>query len=288
MSKIIGFVGIGVMGNGMVQNLLKNSYEVFVFTRTKEKAEEVIAKGAKWSSSLKDLTEKCSTIITILGYPEDVRQVYLEQDGLVSSAKAGSILIDMTTSDPELAKKIYVEAKKKNISCLDAPVSGGDIGAKEARLSIMVGGDKEAFDKSIEAFQAMGRNIVYQGPAGSGQNTKMVNQIAISAGMLAVSEAMIYAKKAGLDAKTVLKSIEAGAAGSWTLSNLAPRMLDENFEPGFYIKHFIKDMTIAKENSEKMKLKTPGLDLSIDLYKKAAEQGYEEKGTQAIYDFLRS
>ena len=167
-------------------------------------------------------------------------------------------------------------------------MSGGDVGAREARLSIMVGGDEQAYETVLPVFEAMGRNIVYQGGAGSGQNTKMVNQIAISAGMLAVSEAMLFAKNAGLNPQTVLKSIEAGAAGSWTLSNLAPRMLDENFEPGFFIKHFIKDMQIAKDSSERMNINTPGLDMTIGLYKEAAKSGYAEKGTQAIYDFIRN
>lgn len=288
MTKVIGFVGIGVMGDGMVQNLLKNAYDVHVYTRTKSKAENVLNQGAKWCDSLQDLAQKCTIIITILGYPEDVREVYLGDNGLVDSATKGSILVDMTTSDPELSKEIYRKAREKDIATLDAPVSGGDVGAREARLSIMVGGDEHAYETALPVFEAMGRNIVYQGGAGSGQNTKMVNQIAISAGMLAVSEAMLFAKNAGLNPQTVLKSIEAGAAGSWTLSNLAPRMLDENFEPGFFIKHFIKDMQIAKDSSERMNINTPGLDMTIGLYKEAAKSGYAEKGTQAIYDFIRN
>ena len=275
------------MGNGMVNNLLKNSFDVYVFSRTKSKADEVCSNGAKWCDSVSEVQQNCSTVITILGYPEDVRSVYLGEDGLIANGKEGDIYIDMTTSDPSLAKEIYEKAKSKGISTLDAPVSGGDIGAKEARLSIMVGGDKESFDKCLDAFKAMGKNIVYQGEASSGQHTKMVNQIAISAGMLAVSEAMLYAQKAGLDPEVVLQSIEAGAAGSWTLSNLAPRMLKENFEPGFFIKHFIKDMSIAKKNSESMGLKTPGLDLTLDLYNDSSKNGYDEKGTQAIFDYIR-
>jgi len=284
-SARIGFIGTGVMGRSMAANLIKAGYKVIVYNRTKAKAEELIEKGATWKDSVAELAREANVIITMVGYPKDVREVYFGEKGIIENAKAGSYLIDMTTSSPKLAKEIYNAAKAKKLYALDAPVSGGDIGAREARLSIMVGGDAEAFEKVKPIFEAMGKNIVLQGGPGAGQHTKMSNQIAIASNMIGVCEAIVYAQKAGLDPKTVLKSIESGAAGSWSLSNLAPRMLSGDFEPGFYIKHFIKDMRIALESAKEMGLKTPGLELALSMYEKLAEMGNENSGTQALIKY---
>jgi 3-hydroxyisobutyrate dehydrogenase len=286
--QTIGFIGIGVMGKSMAGHLMKAGYPLNVYTRTKEKAEELMEKGAKWASSPAEIAQSSDIIITMVGYPSDVEQVYLSDEGLIAHAKPGSFLIDMTTSSPQLAQKITAAAAEKGIKALDAPVSGGDIGAKEARLSIMVGGDQSAFEELNPVFSLMGSNVVYQGKAGSGQHTKMCNQIAIASGMIGVCEAILYAEKAGLDPETVLKSIESGAAGSWSLSNLAPRMLKGDFAPGFYVKHFIKDMTIALNSAEEMGLVTPGLSLTKKLYEELAEMGEENSGTHALYKRLKN
>jgi 3-hydroxyisobutyrate dehydrogenase len=281
----IGFIGLGVMGKSMARNLLKAGYKVVAYTRTKEKALDILDEGVVWLESPETLAEKADIIITMVGYPSDVEQIYLGENGIVHMSKQGTFLIDMTTSTPTLAKKIYSESKKKGLYAVDAPVSGGDIGAREGKLSIMVGGDQEIFDTLQPVFQVLGSNIVYQGSAGAGQHTKMCNQIAIASNMLGVCEAVVYAEKAGLDPTTVLQSISSGAAGSWSLSNLAPRMIGRDFSPGFYIKHFIKDMTIALNEAEQMGMMTPGLALAKSLYEKLAEQGEEESGTQALYKY---
>jgi 3-hydroxyisobutyrate dehydrogenase len=282
---LIGFIGTGVMGKSMAMNLMKAGYKVLVYNRTKAKAEELIEKGATWKDTVAEVAREANVIITIVGYPKDVREVYLGENGIIENAKAGSYLIDMTTSSPKLAKEIYEAAKARNLHALDAPVSGGDVGAKEARLSIMVGGDAEAFEEVKPIFEVMGKNIVLQGGAGAGQYTKMSNQIAIASNMLGVCEAMAYAIKAGLDPKVVLKSIESGAAGSWSLSNYTPRMHSGDFEPGFYIKHFIKDMKIALESAKELGLKTPGLELALSIYEELAERGEENSGTQALFKY---
>ena len=279
----IGFIGTGVMGNSMAGHLIKAGYKLHIFTRTKSKAESLIEKGAKWHDSCAALAPNCQLIITIVGEPQDVEEIYLSQDGLINHATKGCILIDMTTSDPRLAQKISEAAARKGLTSLDAPVSGGDTGARNAKLSIMVGGDKEAFDLAHPILSRMGENIVYQGQAGSGQNTKMVNQICIAASMVAVSEALAYGKGVGLDLPSVMKSISSGAAGSWTLSNLAPRMLKGDFQPGFFIKHFVKDMNIAKEISDENQLNTPGLSLALSYYKKMMANGKGGLGTQALF-----
>ncbi|EHQ88836.1 NAD(P)-dependent oxidoreductase [Desulfosporosinus youngiae] len=282
-TTIIGFVGIGVMGKSMAGHLLKAGYQVLVYNRTKASAEDLINTGAVWQDTIAELAGKSNVIITMVGYPKDVEEVYLGTDGIINHAKSGSYLIDMTTSSPDLSKKIYEKALTLGMYALDAPVSGGDVGAKEARLAIMVGGDKDAFEAMLPIFNCLGKNIVLQGKAGAGQYTKMCNQIAIASNMIGVCEAMAYAQKAGLSPETVLKSIETGAAASFSLSNLAPRMLVNNFEPGFYVKHFIKDMTIALESAEQMGLYTPGLALAKTLYEKLADRGEENSGTQALF-----
>ncbi len=282
-NPIIGFIGIGVMGKSMAVNLLQGGHQVHVYTRTKSKAQELLDGGAVWEENVANLAAKCNVVFTIVGFPPDVEEVYLGQGGLIAHMKPGGYVVDMTTSRPDLAVRIFEEAAKKDISALDAPVSGGDIGAREARLSIMVGGKKDDFDALLPLFGLMGKNIVYQGKAGAGQHTKMCNQIAIAAGMMGVCESLAYAQKAGLDQKTVLQSIESGAAGSWSLSNLAPRIINNDFAPGFFVKHFIKDMSIAIESAEMMGLEVPGLKLARELYTKLASAGGEDYGTQALY-----
>ncbi|MED1672131.1 NAD(P)-dependent oxidoreductase [Pallidibacillus thermolactis] len=281
----VGFVGLGVMGKSMAGHILAAGYPLFVYTRTKSKAEPLLQKGAKWADSPKELAEKASVIFTIVGFPQDVEEVYLGENGLITNGRKHSYLVDMTTSSPTLAEKLYEEGKKKGISVLDAPVSGGDIGAREARLAIMVGGDKEAFDYVCPLFEIMGKNITYLGGAGAGQHTKMANQVAIASGMIGVCEALVYAKKAGLDVQKVVDTISTGAAASFSLSSYAPRILREDYSPGFFIKHFIKDMTIALNEAEKMGIPLPGLSLAKQMYEKLAAQGEENSGTQALYKY---
>ncbi len=280
---VIGFIGTGVMGKSMASHLIKAGYPLAVYNRTRAKTEELAALGASVRDSVAEVARVADVVITMVGYPKDVEEVYLGERGIVRHARPGAYLIDMTTSTPSLAKRIYEEAKARQMHALDAPVSGGDIGAREARLAIMVGGDEEAFEAVKPILGLMGTNIVRQGGAGAGQHTKMCNQIAIASNMIGVCEAIAYAKKAGLDPSTVLKSIESGAAGSWSLSNLAPRMIAGNFAPGFYVKHFIKDMNIALEAAQEMGLMTPGLQLAKSLYEELAAMGEEDSGTHALY-----
>lgn len=284
-NAVIGFIGIGVMGKSMVRNLLTDGYSVHVYTRTKEKALDILEEGATWQETPKDLALHCDVVMTMVGYPTDVEEVYLGENGLLGHAKKGTIFIDFTTSTPTLAKKLYEKAKEREMYSLDAPVSGGDIGARDGKLAIMVGGDKEVFEVVLPLFEVLGTNIILQGEAGSGQHTKMCNQIVIASNMLGVCESLAYARKAGLDQEKVLESIATGAAGSWSLSNLAPRMVKGDFEPGFYIKHFVKDMKIAISEANKMGLELLGLQLSAELYEALEEQGDGESGTQALYKF---
>lgn len=283
--KVIGFIGIGVMGKSMANNILKAGYKVVVYTRTKAKVDELITNGALWCDSVKELAHKADVVISMVGYPQDVAEIYLGKNGVIQNLKAQSMIIDMTTSSPKLANEIYEEAKKYHIEALDAPVSGGDVGAKNATLAIMVGGDKQTYEKALSLLEFMGKTICYFGKAGSGQYAKMSNQIAIASNMMGVCEAIAYAKKSGLNPDDVLKVISTGAAGSWSLSNLAPRMLQGDFAPGFFIKHFIKDMKIAIDSAEAMKLDLPGLKLAKSLYEKLAKEGYENNGTQALLKY---
>ncbi|WP_310170186.1 NAD(P)-dependent oxidoreductase [Neobacillus niacini] len=287
-NTVIGFIGMGVMGKSMASHLLNAGFPLVVYSRTKEKAADLLEKGAIWAKNPQEVAEKAQVIFTIVGYPKDVEEVYFGKEGLISHAKAGSFLIDMTTSAPSLSIKIYEAAKKNGIQAIDAPVSGGDVGAREAKLSIMAGGERDAFNEVLSILEHLGTNIVYQGEAGAGQHTKACNQIAIASNMIGVCEAIIYAEKAGLDPENVLKSISTGAAGSWSLSNLAPRMLNGNFEPGFYIKHFIKDMKIALDEAEQMGMNAPGLSLAKSLYEQLAEKGEENSGTQALYKYWKN
>lgn len=284
--KIIGFIGIGVMGKSMVKNLQKAGYDINIYTRTKAKAEALLNETTLWKDSPAEIASSSDVIITMVGYPQDVEEVYFGENGILNHAKKSAYLIDMTTSKPSLAEKIYAEAKEKGMHSLDAPVSGGDVGAQNGTLAIMVGGDQAAFDDVLPIFQIMGENIVLQGTAGAGQHTKLANQITIASNMIGVCEAIMYSKKAGLDPSSVLESITTGAAGSWSLSNLAPRMIKGDYAPGFFVKHFIKDMIIALESAEELGLKTPGLSLSLSLYRELAEMGEQDSGTQALIKYF--
>lgn len=281
----IAFIGTGVMGTSIVKHLLNNNYEVTIYTRTKSKASTLIELGAKWAETPIEASVDKDVIFTMVGFPQDVEQVYCGENGIFQTAKKGAIVVDLTTSEPTLAKKIYQIAKEREIYSLDAPVSGGDIGAQKGILSIMVGGDKEVFDKMLPVFEVFGENIVYQGEAGNGQHTKMCNQLLIATNMIGVCESISYGLKAGLDLERVLQSISTGAAGSWSLSNLGPKMLKGDFEPGFYIKHFIKDMKIAIDEADRMGLDLPGVKLSKDLYNHLLERGYGDNGTQALVKY---
>lgn len=282
---VVGFIGLGVMGKSMAGHILNGGYPLYVYTRTKEKAAELLDKGAIWAATPKEIAHQAKYVFTLIGTPNDVEEVYLGENGLITNGKENTYFIDMTTSSPTLAQRLYEEGKKKGIHVLDAPVSGGDIGAKEARLAIMVGGDQQDFDTVLPLFQLMGKNIAYFGKAGSGQHTKMANQIAIAPTMIGVCESLIYAKKAGLNVQKVVDLISTGAAASFSLSSYAPRILKEDYSPGFFIKHFIKDMTIALNEAEKMNLDLPGLTLAKQMYEKLAKMGEENSGTQALYKY---
>ncbi|MFS0749044.1 NAD(P)-dependent oxidoreductase [Oceanobacillus sp. 1P07AA] len=278
----IGFIGTGVMGKSMAKNLINAGYTLRIFTRTKSKADDLLNIGAKWDKDIPTLAKQCDVIITMVGYPSDVEKVYLGDHGLIKHSKEGSYIIDMTTSKPSLAEEIFSVAGKHGLYVLDAPVSGGDIGAENGTLAIMTGGEKKVYDHVFPIFQVLGENISYQGPAGAGQHTKMSNQIAIASNMIGVCESILYAKKAGLDPKKVLATISTGAAASFSLSKLGARMLENDFAPGFYVKHFIKDMKIALESSQEFGLDTPGLRLAIELYEELADMGEQDSGTQAL------
>ncbi|WP_152656150.1 NAD(P)-dependent oxidoreductase [Oceanobacillus sp. CFH 90083] len=282
----IGFIGLGVMGKSMVKNLMEAGYSLNVYTRTKSKAEELLDLGADWHDSPADLAKVSDVIITMVGYPEDVQKVYFGDGGILKNAQKGTYVVDMTTSKPSLAIDIYEEAKKQGLIALDAPVSGGDIGAKNGTLAIMAGGDKEAYHEMMPIFHVLGERIALLGPAAAGQHTKMANQIAIATNMIGVCESIIYARKAGLDAEEVLATISTGAAASFSLSNLGKRMLEKDYEPGFYVKHFIKDMEIALESAHHIGMPAPGLELALNLYKKLADMGEADSGTQALIKLL--
>lgn len=278
----IGFIGVGVMGNGMVQNLLKHGYTVSVYSRTKAKADEAVKAGAHWCDTIQACVAGAETVVTMVGYPKDVEEVYFGAGGILESAAPGTVTIDMTTTSPQLSKRIYDEAKKHGIPALDAPVSGGDTGARAGTLAIMVGGDELVFERCRPIFQAMGKTICYAGPAGSGQHMKMANQIAIAGCVAGVSEAVAYAYAAGLDLEKVLATISTGAAGSWQMSNNGPKMLTGDFKPGFFLKHFVKDMSIAAEESGRMDMDLPVLGTVLSMYRFLEDAGYGDEGTQAL------
>ena len=283
----IGFIGVGVMGAHMVQNLMKKGHELSVYNRTKEKAAGVVAAGAKWCESAGACAKDQDVVITIVGYPKDVEEVYFAPGGILDSADPGTVLIDMTTTSPRLSERIYAAAKEKGMTALDAPVSGGDVGSQKGTLAIMVGGHREAFDRMQEVFAAMGTNIRYMGGAGCGQHTKMANQIAISGCIAAVCEAIAYAEACGLKPQEMFDAISTGAAGSWQLTNNGQKIIDGNYAPGFYVKHFIKDMNIALEEAKDRDLPLDVLKLVRDKYDELAAAGGGDEGTQALIQVLR-
>jgi 3-hydroxyisobutyrate dehydrogenase len=278
----VGWIGTGVMGRWMCQHLITKGYKATVYNRSKDKAGPLLEAGAAWGATPRKVAEQSDVVFAIVGFPKDVREVFLGGDGALAGSKSGVILVDMTTSEPSLAREIHDAAKAKGVFSVDAPVSGGDVGAKNAALSIMVGGDAEVVAAVQPLLECMGKTIVHQGGAGAGQHTKMVNQILIASNMVGVCEALLYGHKAGLDLKTVMQSVSVGAAGSWSLTNLGPRIIDRNFEPGFFVEHFIKDMGIALDESKKMGLVMPGLALANQLYLAVQAQGMGRKGTHAL------
>ncbi len=286
MDNRIGWIGTGVMGKSMCAHILKAGYNVSVYNRTKEKAKELIDVGAVWCSNPKEVAEKSDIVFTIVGFPHDVEDVYLGENGVLKAIKKGAIIVDMTTSEPSLAQRVYEEAKKIGVSSIDAPVSGGDVGAKNGTLAIMAGGDKETYEKVFPFFELMGKNIAYMGKAGAGQHTKMSNQILIASTMIGVVESLLYAYKAGNDLGEVINVIGKGAAGCWSINNLGPRIVKGNFDPGFFIKHFIKDMGIALKEAKNLNLSLPGLALAYQFYISATALGLENLGTQGLYKVL--
>jgi 3-hydroxyisobutyrate dehydrogenase len=278
----IGWIGTGVMGASMCGHLMAAGFAATVFNRSKAKAQPLVDKGARWADSPKAVAEASDVVFSIVGFPVDVRAVTLGSDGSLAGCKPGAILVDMTTSEPSLAVEIAAAAKKRGVHSVDAPVSGGDVGAREARLSIMIGGEKDVVEALQPCWQAMGKTIVHQGGPGAGQHTKMANQILIATNMIGVCEALLYGYRAGLDLKVVLQSVGPGAAGSWSLSNLGPRIIDGNFAPGFLVEHFIKDMGIALAESKRLAISMPGLALAHQLYVSLAAQGHARDGTHAL------
>ena len=283
--KKIGFIGIGIMGESMVRNLMKAGYEVAVYNRTKSKADAVVAEGAIWCDSAAQCAAGRDAVITIVGYPKDVEEVYFGEGGVIAHADPGTCLIDMTTTSPKLAVRIYENGKKKGLPVLDAPVTGGDAGAKAGTLTILVGGDQETFEKCRPLFEAMGKNIYYEGKAGNGQHTKMCNQIAIAGALSGACEALTYAKAVGMDPARMLESISTGAAGSAQLSNVASRILKDDYAPGFFIKHFIKDMKLADEEAVNAGAHLGVLEYVLNMYQELETEGCGDLGTQALIKY---
>jgi 3-hydroxyisobutyrate dehydrogenase len=278
----IGWIGTGVMGRWMCQHVMSKGYSATVYNRSRDKTQPLVELGAVVVDSPKAVAERSDVVFAIVGFPKDVREVFLGSQGALAGIKAGGVLVDMTTSEPSLAREIGEAAKAKGVHSVDAPVSGGDVGAKNAALSIMIGGEKEAIEAVTPLFECMGKTIIHQGPPGAGQHTKMVNQVLISGTMIGLCEALLYGYKAGLDLNVVLKSVSSGAAGSKALEVLAPRILKGDFEPGFFVEHFIKDMGIALAEAERMNLALPGLALVRQMYLALQAQGNGRKGTQAL------
>ena len=278
----IGWIGTGVMGSSMCGHLLDAGFTAMVFNRSRDKAEKLLARGAQWGGSPQTVARESEVIFTIVGFPADVRSVILGADGVLAGCQAGNVIVDMTTSEPSLAVEIAEKAARQDVVSIDAPVSGGDVGAREARLSIMIGGDEETVAALQPCWEIMGKTIVRQGGPGAGQHTKMVNQVLIATNMIGVCEGLLYGYRAGLDLETVMQSVASGAAGSWSLSNLGTRIIDNNFEPGFFVEHFVKDMGIALDESKRMGLSMPGLALAHQLYLSLMASGHERDGTQAL------
>lgn len=278
----LGWIGTGVMGQSMCSHLLAKGFAVTVYNRSRGKAQPLLDKGAAWGNTPQQVAQQSDVVFAIVGFPRDVREVFLGSNGALAGSRAGCVLVDMTTSEPSLAVEIDEAAKAKGVSAIDAPVSGGDVGAREARLSIMIGGDRDAVEALQPCWEAMGKTIIHQGGPGAGQHTKMVNQTLIASNMVGVCEALLYAYKAGLDLPTVLQSVAPGAAGSWSLSNLGPRIIANNFDPGFFVEHFIKDMGIALDEAKRMNLALPGLALAHQLYISLKAKGHGRDGTHAL------
>ena len=278
----IGWIGTGVMGRSMCGHLVNAGYQVTLFTRTKSKAAELIERGARWAASPREVAAASNVVISIVGFPDDVREVLLSDHGALAGCKKGNVIVDMTTSRPSLAVEIAERAVERGVVSIDAPVSGGDVGARNATLSIMIGGDADTIAALEPIWKTLGSKWVRQGGPGAGQHTKMVNQILIATGMIGVCEALLYGFKAGLDLEKVLESVASGAAGSWSLSNYGPRMIAGNFAPGFFVAHFLKDMGIALEESRRLGLSLPGLALAEQLYQSVAAQGHAHKGTHSL------
>jgi 3-hydroxyisobutyrate dehydrogenase len=286
MQWSVGWVGTGVMGRSMCGHLLAAGCTVRVHTRTREKAGDLLAKGAVWAATPREAAAASDVTFSMVGFPSDVERVILGPDGALAGAAAGSVVVDMTTSQPSLAVRIHAEAAAKGVAALDAPVSGGDVGAREAKLAIMAGGEQAAFDRVLPLLKLMGETIALMGGPGSGQHTKMVNQIALAGNMVGVVESLLYAHKAGLDPSAAIDVIGKGAAGSWSLNNLGRRIVQGDFNPGFFIKHFVKDMGIALDEARRMKLCLPGLALAHQFYVSAQAVGLENLGTQGLYQVL--
>lgn len=282
----IGWIGTGVMGHSMCDHLIKAGHHVSVYNRTKKRADALVAQGAQWCDSPAELARDADFIFSIVGFPADVEEVLLGENGALATAKPGSIIIDMTTSSPQLARTIADAAREKDVLALDAPVSGGDLGARNGSLAIMVGGDKSAYDKTLPLFEIMGANINHMGDVGTGQHTKMSNQILIAGTMVGVVESLLYAQRMGMSPEKVIDVIGSGAAGSWSINNLGPRICKGDYDPGFYIKHFVKDMGVALEEAKRMNLSLPGLALVNQLYIAAQAMGFEDLGTQGLYKVL--
>jgi 3-hydroxyisobutyrate dehydrogenase len=278
----IGWIGTGVMGLSMCGHVLDAGYTVTVFNRTKSKAQPLVDRGAAWVDSPRAVAEASDIVFTMVGFPPDVREVYFSDRGILGGVRRGAALVDMTTTEPTLAREIAEAARAKGVQAIDAPVSGGDVGARNKTLSIMIGGDAGAVSEVQPLLQLLGKNLVHQGGPGAGQHTKMCNQIVIAGTMIGVCESLLYGYKAGLNLETMLGSIRSGAAGCWTLENLAPRILNRNFEPGFIVEHFIKDMGIALDEAKRMNLSLPGLALVHQLYLAVQAQGFGRKGTHAL------
>ena len=281
-STRIGWIGTGVMGRSMCSHILKAGYKTSVYNRSPQKISDLVSLGATACSSPREVASQSDVVFSMVGYPKDVEQVILGEQGVLLGIAPGGVIVDMTTSRPELAARIATESNQKKVMALDAPVSGGDIGARDARLSIMVGGDLGTFDALTPLWKLMGTTFVHQGPAGCGQHTKMVNQILIASGMVGLCEAMLYAKQTGLNPETVLKSVSSGAAGSWSLTNLTPRILKEDYAPGFYVDHFVKDLSIAIEEADRVGLNLPGLSNAKKAYEFLQSMGHGNLGTQAL------
>ena len=279
----VGFIGTGVMGRAMAGHLQAAGYALRIFNRTRAKASELLRGGAVWCDTPAVVAVGCDVVITIVGFPKDVSEVYLGEEGLVAHARPGTVLIDMTTSSPDLAKQIATAAEARGVMALDAPVTGGDKGAREATLTILVGGDAAAFARVRPLLELLGKKIVHLGMAGAGQHAKLANQIAIAGTIQGVCEALAYAQRMGLDTARLLEAIDSGAAGSWQLRNVGPKMLAHDFAPGFFVKHFVKDMTLALEAARQAGLELPALQLALARYAELAASGGAELGTQGIF-----